>query len=82
MAAYLDNPCLAPDYLLRRFAEEHGGPCLREVPLSEVDAEIRRRYRNRPELVRLLADHVAGMTDSYALEEYRALTGAYPTGER
>jgi dGTPase len=78
-AAYHDNPRLVPDYVLHRYSEETGLPYLREVPLSRAEQVVRERYRNQPVFLRMIADHVAGMTDSYALDELRALTGAAPS---
>jgi len=71
--AYRDNPRLLPDSVLLSLAEELGVRFLREVPLKDVDREIDERYRPRPEFHRALADHIAGMTDSYCNAEYREL---------
>jgi dGTP triphosphohydrolase len=46
---------------------------LREVALRDVDREAEEKYFPRPEFYRAIADHIAGMTDSYANEEYRQL---------
>ena len=43
------------------------------VPLPAVDREVAERYRPRAEFHRAIADHIAGMTDSYADQEYREL---------
>jgi len=79
-SAYHENPRLIADYVLKRYSEEGGVPYLREVPLANAEVEVKRNYRNRPMFLRLIADHLAGMTDTYALSEYGALTGAYPSG--
>jgi len=71
--AYRENPRLLPDSVLRGIADEIGVRFLREVPLKDVDAEIDERYRPRPEFYRAIADHIAGMTDSYCNAEYRDL---------
>jgi len=71
--AYRENPRLLPDSVLRGIADEIGVRFLREVPLKDVDAEIDERYRPRPEFYRAIADHIAGMTDSYCNAEYREL---------
>ena len=73
--AYAENPRLLPDAVLLGFHEETGVRFLREVPLSEVDQEVARNYRSRPEFYRAIADHIAGMTDSYCNTEYRELVG-------
>ena len=46
---------------------------LREVPLSEIEREVAENYLPRPEFYRAIADHIAGMTDSYCNAEYREL---------
>ena len=71
--AYRENPRLLPDSVLLGLAEELQVRFLREVPLRDVDQEIDERYRPRPEFYRALADHIAGMTDSYCNAEYREL---------
>jgi dGTPase len=71
--AYRENPRLLPDSVLLALAEELGVRFLREVPLKDVEHEIDERYRPRPEFYRALADHIAGMTDSYCNAEYREL---------
>jgi dGTPase len=71
--AYRENPRLLPDDVLLALAEELGIRFLREVPLKELDREVAERYRPRPEFLRGIADHIAGMTDSYCNAEYREL---------
>jgi len=72
-AAYRDNPRLLPDDVLRTLERDLGVRFLREVPLPEVDREVERIYRPRAEYYRAIADHIAGMTDSYCNSEYHAL---------
>jgi len=43
------------------------------VSLGAVDREVAEHYRPRPEFYRAIADHIAGMTDSYCISEYREL---------
>jgi len=38
-----------------------------------VEREVEGNYFPRPEFYRAIADHIAGMTDSYANEEYKEL---------
>ncbi len=70
-----DDPRLAEDYLLVRFKKEAGGPYLRDVAAEEIDAEISRRYAGNPMFNRILADHIAGMTDMFVVTEYERLLG-------
>ncbi len=72
-AAYSDNPRLLPDDLLRGLERELGVRFLREIPLGQIEGEVEERYRSRPGFYRAIADHLAGMTDSYCNSEYRQL---------
>jgi len=72
-SAYRDNPRLLPDDVLAGLSAALGVRFLREVPLKDLDAEIAGNYRMRPEFYRAIADHLAGMTDSYCNGEYREL---------
>jgi dGTPase len=72
-AAYRDNPRLLPDDVLRGIAGELSVRYLREVPLPQVEREVAERYRPQPAFYRAIADHIAGMTDSYCNSEYRQL---------
>ncbi len=72
-SAYRDNPRLLPDDVLAGISEALGIRYLREVPLRELEGEFAARYRPRPEFYRAIADHIAGMTDSYCDKEYREI---------
>jgi dGTPase len=71
--AYRDNPRLLPDDMLRGLERDLGVGFLREIPLAAVEREVDASYRPRPEFTRAIADHIAGMTDSYCNTEYRQL---------
>jgi dGTPase len=71
--AYWSAPAILPDYLLMRAAEELELPFLRDLPLKRVAATVAERYHSTPGFARLIVDHLAGMSDRFALEEYRAL---------
>ncbi|HTR04063.1 MAG TPA: hypothetical protein VMN82_12760, partial [Thermoanaerobaculia bacterium] len=71
--AYRDNPRLLPDDVLRGLERDLGVRFLREVPLPAIEREVAQHYRTRPEFYRAMADHIAGMTDSYCNSEYRQL---------
>ena len=79
-AAYLADPTLLEDHVLLRFKQSAGGRFLRDLPRSRVEAELTNRYRRNPRFVRLLVDHLAAMTDAYAMTEHRRLLemGAVP----
>ena len=72
-SAYRDNPRLLPDDVLRLMERELSVRFLREVPLPQVEREVAERYRPHPAFYRAIADHIAGMTDSYCNSEYRQL---------
>jgi dGTP triphosphohydrolase len=46
--------------------------------MVSVAGEVASRYHASPGFARLLADHIAGMSDRFALEEYRALEQPAP----
>jgi dGTPase len=71
--AYWSEPAILPDYLLMRATEELGLPYLRDLPLKRIAATVADRYHSDPGFARLIVDHLAGMSDRFALEEYRAL---------
>jgi dGTPase len=71
--AYWSEPAILPDYLLMRATEELDLPYLRDLPLKRVAATVDERYHSTPGFARLIVDHLAGMSDRFALEEYRAL---------
>jgi dGTPase len=71
--AYRENPRLLPDSVLRGIQSSLGVCFLREVPLRDIDREVTENYLPQPGFYRALADHIAGMTDSYCNDEYREL---------
>jgi dGTPase len=72
-AAYWSEPAVLPDWVLRRATEELGLPFLRDLPLKKIAASVAERYHSTSGFARLIVDHLAGMSDRFALEEYRAL---------
>jgi dGTPase len=71
--AYWSAPAILPDYLLKRAAEELDLPFLRDLPLKRIALTVTERYHSTPGFARLIVDHLAGMSDRFALEEYRTL---------
>lgn len=71
--AFWTNPLNLPSYVLLRAKEELGFPFLRELPLKRIAGEVERRYHSSPGFARLVADHIAGMSDRFALEEFASL---------
>ena len=76
--AYRRDPRLLDDHVLLRYKELVGVRFLRDLPRERAEAEIDARYRRDPRFARLLADHLASMTDAFALAEHANLmdTGA------
>jgi dGTPase len=74
-AAYHADPTLLEDHVLLRFKETAAVRYLRDVPRPAVEAEVVRNYAPDPRFARLLADHLAGMTDAYAIAEHQRLLG-------
>jgi dGTPase len=78
-AAYFADPVLLDDHVLFRMKDVTGVRYLRDLPRAARDREAR-TYRSDPRFTRLLADHLAAMTDTYALAEHARLLemGAVP----
>lgn len=79
--AYWSEPAVLPDYILMRAAEELDLPYLRDLPLKKIAATVAERYHSTPGFARLIVDHLAGMSDRFALEEFRALQLPSPDQE-
>jgi len=79
-AAYQADPTLLDDHVLIRFKQISGAPYLRDVARENVEGIVRKHYRGDSRFVRLLADHLAAMTDTFAVAEHSRLTeiGAVP----
>jgi dGTPase len=78
LEAYRSDPRLVDDYVLLRFKEVAGVKFLRDLPRRSMETEIARRYHASGVFVRLVADHLAGMTDAFACSEYARLLGSFP----
>jgi dGTPase len=78
-AAYFADPGLLDDHVLFRMKDLAGVRYLRDLPRKSREREAR-TYRSDPRFTRLLADHLAAMTDTYALAEHARLLemGAVP----
>ena len=77
-SAYWMEPSILPDYLLKRACEELELPYLRHTPLKKIAATVSEEYHSCPGFARLIVDHLAGMSDRFALEEFRALQQPSP----
>jgi dGTPase len=76
--AFWLNPLNLPDYVLLRARDELGFTYLRDIPIKSVAGDVASRYHASPGFARLVADHIAGMSDRFALEEYRSLEQPAP----
>lgn len=73
-AAYFADPGLLDDHVLLRMKEAAGVRYFRDLPREAREREAR-AYRADPRFTRVLADHLAAMTDAYALAEHARLHG-------
>ena len=71
--AFWTNPLTLPDYVLLRARDELEMSYLRDLEFDHVAGEITDRYHASAGFARLVVDHIAGMSDRYALEEYSSL---------
>jgi dGTPase len=71
--AYWTSPLNLPSYVLLRARDELGFDYLRDLPMKSVVDEVSNRYHSSAGFARLVADHIAGMSDRFALEEHRFL---------
>ncbi|MDH3628120.1 MAG: HD domain-containing protein [Acidobacteriota bacterium] len=72
-AAYWSDPTLLDDHVLLRFREATGVRYLRDIPRERRAGEIREVYQQGSQYVTVLIDHLAAMTDTYAVREHRRL---------
>jgi dGTPase len=79
LAAYHRDPLLLDDHVLLRWKQISGGRFLRDLDRADVEGAVREMIRD-PRYVRAVADHLAAMTDAYAIEEHGRLleAGAVP----
>ncbi len=70
--AYYTNPRQLQDWALLRYAHSRREPYLRDVPLPDVPEAIRALQR-QSDFLRLICDHIAGMSDRFAMEEFNKL---------
>jgi len=78
-AAYQADPVLLEDHVLLRYKEASGRPYLRDVARDRATRELGAMRRD-PRFVQVVVDHLAAMTDAFALAEHARLhdMGAVP----
>jgi dGTPase len=72
-AAYYTNPFQLESYVLIRMRDKAKVPYLRDIDVDEQEQELKKHYHNNPVFIRLICDHIAGMSDAYALREFEKL---------
>lgn len=68
--AYYEDPRQLPDYALNRYFSDKGYSLDRTTII-----ENKEELQKDPIFIRMICDHIAGMTDSFAMEEYNNLYG-------
>lgn len=71
--AYYKNPLTLPPYVLLRFGEVSGRPYLRDLPHRHAQEEVRHYYHPDHRFVRIVVDHLAGMSDRFAVSQWQML---------
>lgn len=71
--AFHEDPRLVDDAVLLRYKELTHRPFLRDLPRAGQERAIAEHFHGQPAFLRLLADHIAGMTDRFAQETWQAL---------
>ena len=71
--AYYNNPLQLENYVLIRFREKEKIRYLRDIDIAEQEEELKTNYRGNHNFIRMICDHIAGMSDAYALREFEKL---------
>jgi dGTPase len=71
--AYYENPRQLPNATLKKYHEITGKPYIRRIINKNETEKILGEMKRDQQFVRLICNHIAGMTDKYALEEYEKL---------
>lgn len=79
-AAYHVDPGLLDDHVLLRYKDTANVAYWRDLSRAAREGEEVKRYREDPRFARTVSDHIAAMTDAYALAEFARLLeiGAVP----
>ena len=70
---YYKFKCLLPEYLLLQCVDEKKVRALVQNPTDEQSRKTLTEIENDPNFIRILCDHIAGMTDSFAEKEIERL---------
>ena len=70
---YVEDPSLLPDYLLQRLEVDGVPLSVERLSRGRESETLKKRLRRDPAFVRAVCDHIAGMTDNFALAEQERL---------
>lgn len=70
--AYYEDPRQLPDYTLNRYFNKKGKKLDRTI-IEKNSKDL----KSDPEFIRVICDHISGMTDMYAIQEYNKLYGTH-----
>ena len=70
---YVEDPSLLPDYLLQRLEVDGVPLSVERLSRGRESEALKKRLRRDPAFVRAVCDHIAGMTDNFALAEQERL---------
>ncbi len=70
--AFYNNPKLLPDYVLNRISKYCDVPNLRRLTGKE-QKKTTDKLKSCDKFIRVIADYIGGMTDGYAMKEYRKI---------
>ncbi|NOZ12096.1 MAG: dNTP triphosphohydrolase [Acidobacteria bacterium] len=70
--AFYNSPKLLPDYVLNRVSKYSDVPNLRRLT-GEEQKKTADKLKSCDKFIRVIADYIGGMTDSYAMKEYRKI---------
>lgn len=72
-SAYYNNPFQLESYVLIKMRDRAKIGYLRDVDISEQENELKKHYYGNPLFIRMICDHIAGMSDAFALREFEKL---------
>jgi len=72
-SAYYNNPFQLESYVLIKMRDKARIGYLRDIDISEQELELDKHYHGNPIFIRLICDHIAGMSDAFALREFEKL---------
>lgn len=71
--AYYENPRQLPSKTLEKYCEITGQPYIRKMTSKCETDKVIQEMKKDSDFIRLICNHISGMTDKYALEEFDKL---------